>query len=175
MSPKPYPNAAPKIAIKRKRAPVWHFATRGVLEQALSDLIDKGVVLELQTPNEWRIHPSREARGSGFQHERLVWGINDYDDWAMVKIRQHAVDPSRITRRTGFERIDVVNLNADLAKLLRSDVRGGGPPRDRPSPNSQAPRHREESPIRGTAAAKQSADLTGDYDNDERPTHSADE
>jgi len=61
MSPKPYPNAAPKIAIKRKRAPVWPLASRGILEQALSGLIDKGSVLELQTPDERRINPSTEA------------------------------------------------------------------------------------------------------------------
>jgi hypothetical protein len=72
MSPEPFPNAAPKIAIKRKRASVWPFATRGVLEQALSGLIDKGIVLELQTHNEWRIHPSTKARRSGLQYERLV-------------------------------------------------------------------------------------------------------
>jgi len=101
--PKPFSNIAPKIAIKRKRAPVSPFATRGVLKQALSGFIDKGTILELQTPNEWRIHPSLESRGSGFQHERLVWGDNDHDDWAMVKIRQHASDPSRTTRRTSFE------------------------------------------------------------------------
>ena len=90
MSTKPFFNAAPKIAIKMKRAPVWPFATRGVLEQALSGLNDKGIILELQIPNEWRIHPSTEATGSGFQHKRLVWGINDHDDRASVKIPQHA-------------------------------------------------------------------------------------
>jgi len=58
MSPKPFPIAAPKIAIKRKRYPVWPFATRGVIEQDLSGLIDKGTVLEFQTPSEWRILPS---------------------------------------------------------------------------------------------------------------------
>ena len=72
MSTKPFPDAAPKITIKRKRAPVWPFATRGVLEQARKGLKDKGIVLELQTPNDWRVHPSTEARGSGFHHERLV-------------------------------------------------------------------------------------------------------
>jgi len=95
MSTKPISKAAPKIAIKRKRAPIWSFATRGVLEQALSGLIDKGIVFELQTSSEWRIHPSTEARGSSFEHERLVWGINDHVDWAIVKIHQHASDPSR--------------------------------------------------------------------------------
>jgi hypothetical protein len=80
MPVEPFPNAAPKITIKRKRAPVWPFATRAVLEQTLTGLKDKGIVLELQSPNDWRVHPSTEARGSGFQHERLVWGINDHDD-----------------------------------------------------------------------------------------------
>jgi len=57
MSPKPFSNVAPKISIKRKRAPVWPFATRGILEQAITGLIDKGTVLELSPPDEWRIHP----------------------------------------------------------------------------------------------------------------------
>jgi hypothetical protein len=58
MSIKLFPNATPKIAIKRKRSPVWSFTTREVLEQAISGLIDRGIVLELQTPNDWRVHPS---------------------------------------------------------------------------------------------------------------------
>jgi len=86
MSLKPFPKAAPKISIKRKKAPVWPFATRGTLEQAIADIIDKGPVRELSPPSEWRIHPSIESRGSGFQHERLVWSINDGDGWATVKI-----------------------------------------------------------------------------------------
>jgi hypothetical protein len=53
MFPNPFPNASPKIAIKRKRAPVWPLATRGYLEQALTGLIDKGTVLELSHLNEW--------------------------------------------------------------------------------------------------------------------------
>jgi hypothetical protein len=73
MSPKPFPNAAPKISIKRKRAPVLPFATIGALEHAISCLIDKGTVMELSPPSEWRVHPSTESRGSGFQHERLYF------------------------------------------------------------------------------------------------------
>ena len=84
MSPKPFPNADPTIAIKRTRAPVRPFATRGALEQAIAGLVDKGPVLELSPPSEWRIHPSTEARGSSFQHERLVWGINYENEWATV-------------------------------------------------------------------------------------------
>jgi hypothetical protein len=145
MSPKPFPNASPKIEIKRKKSPVWLFATRGVLEQALTGLIDKGKVLELSPPNEWRIHPSTKTRGSGFQHERYVWGINDGDEWAIVKICQHASDPSKTAGRTGFKGSDVADLNTDLiAKLLRSAVRGDGPPRPSrnqpPSPKTQGRR-----------------------------------
>jgi len=93
MSFKPFPNAAPKISIKRKRAPVWPFATRGTLELAITGLVDKGTVRELSTLSEWRVHPSTKATGSCFQHERLVWGINDGDEWATVKIREHVQDP----------------------------------------------------------------------------------
>jgi hypothetical protein len=118
MPPKPFPNAAQKISIKRKRAPDLPFATRGVLEQAIIGLIDKGTVIELSPLSEWRIHPSTKAKRFGFQHERLVWGINDGNDWATVKICQHAPDPSRTAGRTGFEGSDVVDLNSDLAKLL---------------------------------------------------------
>ena len=167
MSIKPFPNAAPKISIKRKRAPVWPFATRGVLEQALSGLKDKGIVLELKPPSEWRIHPSTEARGSGFQHERLVWGIDDHDDWAVVKIRQHAADPTRTAGRTGFEGNDVVNLNTDLTQLLRSTVRGGRLPRDPPSAPVRDPTSREEGPFRSSASGKpRNKTSVDDYDLD---------
>jgi hypothetical protein len=66
MSPKPFPKAAPKISIERKRAPVKPFATRGALEQAITGLVDKGTVMELSPPTEWRAKPSTEARGSDF-------------------------------------------------------------------------------------------------------------
>ncbi len=120
MSLKPFSNAAPKISIKRKRAPVWPFATMGFLEQVITGLIDKGTVMELSPPDEWRIHPPTEARGFGFQHERLVWGINDENEWATVKIRQHALGPSRTARRMGFEGSDVADIKSDLFKLFRS-------------------------------------------------------
>ena len=102
-------------------------------------------------------------------------GDQHHDDSAIVKIRQHAPDPSRTAGRTGFLGSNVANLNADLAKLLRFVVRGGGPPRDRPSTSSQAPRRSEDKPIRGTATSKRNADLASDYDNDERHIHSTDE
>ena len=79
------------------------------------------------------IHPSTEARGSGFQHERRVRGIDDMNDWIAVKFRQHAQDPSRTTTRSGFEGNEVASLNTDLAKLLRSVVRGGRPNHSVPS------------------------------------------
>jgi hypothetical protein len=131
MSNKPCANAATKIPLKRKRAPVWPFATRPILEQALTALIEFGTVRELTPPGEWRIHPSTEARGSGFQHERIVWGINDQDQWITIKIRQHAQDPSRIAGRTGFEGGCVSGLNSHLSELLRYNIRsgGGGAPR----------------------------------------------
>jgi hypothetical protein len=118
MFPKPFPNATPKISIKRKRAPVWPFATKGILEQAITGLVNKGTILELSPQEVWRIHQSTEARGSGFQHKRLVWGINDGNEWATIKIRQQAPDPSRTAGRTCFEGSDVADLNSDLAELL---------------------------------------------------------
>ena len=137
MFPKPFLNAAPKISNKRKRAPRWPFATRGTLELAIAGLIDNGTVRELDPPSEWRVHPSTEARGSGFQHERIVWGLNDGDEWSSVKIRQHAQDPSRTAGRTGFEGGDVSDLNTNLSELLRTVGRGGGQRRDGLSPARQ--------------------------------------
>ena len=116
MSGKPTDNAAKTISLKRKRAPVWPFTTRSVLEQAVATLVERGNVQELSPPDEWRIHPSTEARGSGFQHERRVWGINDVDQWIILKIKQHSQDPTRTAARTGFEGGQVSNLNSDLAQ-----------------------------------------------------------
>jgi hypothetical protein len=61
MSGKPTDNAAKTILLKRKRAPVWPFTTRSVLEQAVATLVERGNVQELSPPDEWRIHPSTEA------------------------------------------------------------------------------------------------------------------
>ena len=118
MSTKPFPNAAPKISITRKRAPVWPFATRATLEYTITGLIVKGIVRELEPSDEWRIHPSTEARGSGFQHKRRVRGIDDKNDWIAVKLRQHVQDPTRTAARSGFEGNEIAGLNTDLAKLL---------------------------------------------------------
>jgi hypothetical protein len=130
-------------------------AFRGTLELAIADLINKGSVRELSPPCEWRIHPSTESRGSGFQHERLVWGINDGDEWTTVKIRQHAQDSSRTARRTGFEGVDVAVLNSDLTELLRPSVRHIRRHRDKPSPSSQDPTREEESTVHAPASGAQ--------------------
>jgi hypothetical protein len=66
MSGKPIDNAATMISLKRKRAPVWPFSTRSVLEQAIAIMVERGTIQELSPPEGWRIHPSTEARGSGF-------------------------------------------------------------------------------------------------------------
>ena len=128
MSGKPIENASSPISLKRKRGPVWPFSTRIVLEQALAIMVERGTVQEFSPPDEWRIHPSTEARGSGFQHERRVWGTNDSGQWITLKIRQHSQDPERTAARTGFEGGFVSNLNSGLSQLLRSIVRGGGRP-----------------------------------------------
>jgi hypothetical protein len=65
------------IKIKRKRAPVWPFATRSLCEQAVKLLIEEELVRELSPPDVLRIHPSTEARGKGYQHERKLWVTND--------------------------------------------------------------------------------------------------
>jgi hypothetical protein len=58
------------LKIKRKRAPVWPFATQSLCDQVVKLLIEDDLVQELYPPHEWRIHPSTEARGKDFQHER---------------------------------------------------------------------------------------------------------
>ena len=127
MSAKPIDNASKKIALKRKRAPVWPLATRVSLEQAVSALAEQGHIREFSPPDVWRIHPSTEARGSGFQHERRVWGSDDHEVWVTLKIRQHAQDPTKSAGRSGFEGSNVSGLNTHLAWLLRSFARNGGP------------------------------------------------
>jgi len=63
--------------IKRKRAPVWPFATKSLCEQVVKLLAEDELDRELSLPEDWRIHPSTEARGKGFQHERRLWVKND--------------------------------------------------------------------------------------------------
>ena len=93
------------------------------------------------------------------------------DPW----LRQHAADPSRTAGRTGFERSDVVNLNADLAQLLRSIIRGGGPLRDRPSTSTRRPSSSEDGPLRISASGKQREETFIDVDDYARATLLADE
>jgi hypothetical protein len=128
MSNKSSINASKTIKLKRKRALVWSFTTRPILEQAHAILVERGTFEELSPPDEWRIHPSTEARGSGFQHKRRVWGTNDLDQWITLKIRQHAQDPRRTQTRTGFESGQVTALNTDLAQLLRAITQGSRGP-----------------------------------------------
>ncbi len=78
------------IKIKRKRAPVWPFATRNMCEPDGKLLIEEDLVRELSPPDDWRIHPSTEARGKGYQHERKHWVTNDLNAWHIAKLRQHA-------------------------------------------------------------------------------------
>jgi hypothetical protein len=68
MSKQPIDNASLKI--KRKRAPVWPVATWSVCEQVVKLLVEDDLVIELS-------HPSTEARGKDFQHERRLWVRND--------------------------------------------------------------------------------------------------
>jgi hypothetical protein len=93
----------------------------------MSALTEQRSIRELSPPDDWRIHPSTEARGSGFQHERRVWGTDDQYSWVTLKIRQHAQDPIKTACRTGFEGSNVSGLNTHLAGLLRSFARNGGP------------------------------------------------
>ena len=77
MSKQPIENVS--IKIKRKRASVWPFATRNLCKEVVKLLIEEDLVRELSPPppDEWRIHPSTEARGKGYQHERKLWVTND--------------------------------------------------------------------------------------------------
>ena len=93
----------------------------------------------------------------------------------MVKTRQQASDPSRSAGRTGFEGSDVVNLNADLAQLLRTIVRGGGPHRDRPFACIRPPIRNEDGPFRSSASSKHRGEISVDDDGYDHATPSADE
>jgi hypothetical protein len=138
MSKQPFDNAS--VSIKRKRAPVWPFATRDLCEQVVKLLIEDDLVRELSPPDEWRIHPSTEARGKGFQHERRLWVTNDLNAWHIAKLRQHAQDPTKQTGRTGFEGGFVSRLNSSFAELLRRLIRGGGrTPAEIPKDSKGAP------------------------------------
>jgi hypothetical protein len=64
MSKQPFENVSFKI--KRKRAPVLHFAIRSLCEQVVKLLIEEDLIRELSPLDEWRIHPSTEARGKSF-------------------------------------------------------------------------------------------------------------
>ena len=58
-----------------------------------------------------------------------MWGINDQEQqWIVLKIRQHAQDPTRTTARTCFEGGHVSTLNTALAQLLRIIFQCGGRP-----------------------------------------------
>ena len=56
-------------------------------------------------PEEWRIHPSKETRGKGFQYKRRLWVKNDLNAWHVAKILQHAQNPTKTARRSSFERV----------------------------------------------------------------------
>jgi len=60
------------IKIKRKRAPAWPFAIRNLCEQVIKLLAEEELVTDFSPPEKWRIHPSTEAKGKGFQHERML-------------------------------------------------------------------------------------------------------
>ena len=124
MSKLPIENVS--IKIKRKKTPVWPFATRDLCEQVVKLLTEDDLVRELSPPDEWRIHPSTEARGKGFQHERKMWVKNDLNAWHIAKLRQHAQDPTKQAGRTGFEGGFVSHLNCSFAELLRRLIRGRG-------------------------------------------------
>jgi hypothetical protein len=122
-------NAPKKIAIKRKRAPVWPLATRPVLESATTTLVERGIIREMHVTDQasrWRIHPSTESRGKGFQHERKVLRCDASGQWTQVKLRQHCQDPTSSADRTGFEGGDIAWLNIELVQTLKNAARGGG-------------------------------------------------
>ena len=56
MLKQPIDHAALKI--KRKRAPMWSFATKSMCERVVKLLAKDEIVRELSPPEDWRIHPS---------------------------------------------------------------------------------------------------------------------
>ena len=117
-------NAA--IKIKRKRAPVCPFATISMCEKVVKLLAKEEFVRELSSPKEWRINPSTESRGKGFHYERRLWVKNDVNACHIAKLRQHAQDPSKSARRSGFEGGFVSKVNSAFAELLRRAIWDGG-------------------------------------------------
>jgi hypothetical protein len=105
---------------------VWPFATRDLCEKVVKLLAKDAFVRELSPPEERRIHPSTEARGKGFQHERRLWVKNDLNAWHIAKLRQHAQDPSKSGGRSWFEGGFVSRVNSAFAELLRRAIRDGG-------------------------------------------------
>jgi hypothetical protein len=124
MSKQPIVSAT--IKIKRKRAPVWPFATRDMCEKVAKLLAKDEFTRELSPPEEWRIHPSTEARGKGFHHERRLWVKNDLNAWHVTKLRQHAQDPAKSAGRSRFEGGFVSRVNSAFVELLRRAIRDGG-------------------------------------------------
>jgi hypothetical protein len=121
MSKQPIVNAT--IKIKRKIAPVWPFVTMDLCEKVVKLLAKDEFVRELSPPEEWRIHPSTEARGKGFQHESRLWVENDLNAWHVAKLRHHAQDPAKSAGRSGFEAGFVSLVNSAFAELLRRAIR----------------------------------------------------
>ena len=90
------------LKIKRKRALVWPFATCSMYEHVVKLLVEDELVKELSPPEAWRIHPSIETRGKGLHHERRLLVKNVLTAWHITKLRQHAQDPKKSARRSGF-------------------------------------------------------------------------
>ena len=124
---KPTIDASSTITLKRKRAPVWPFSTRPVLEQAIAIMVERGTLYELSPlmDGESTHLPRQEILdfstnvGFGAQTTKTSGSSSRSDN-------QHSQDPTRTTARTGFEEGQVFTLNSDLSQLLRSLVRGGG-------------------------------------------------
>ncbi len=126
MSKQPQDNAnSINVALKRKRAPVWPFATKAQCEEILSSLTSEGLLQKLNPPDQWSVNKGT-TKGK-VQHERCVLALNDQGIWTRAKIRQHAQqDPARAAGATSFEGGHVSTLNSSFSKLLRSIVRGWG-------------------------------------------------
>jgi len=105
---------------------VWPFATKSLCERVVKLLAKDEFARELSPPpEEWRIQPSTEPRGKGFQHERRLWVKNDLNAWHVAKLRQHAQDPSKSAGRSGFEGGFVSRVNSAFIELLRRAIKDG--------------------------------------------------
>jgi len=91
-------------------------------EYGIKLLAEEELVGELSPPEEWRIHPSTEARDNGFQHKRRLLVKNELNAWHIVKIRQHAQDPTKLVGRSVTNLPQIIGECSSLVEAVCSVV-----------------------------------------------------